>query len=337
MGGGGWEQRARNIGKHSMTLHQDSRIFVAGHRGLVGSAILRRLAAEGFSNLVTRTRDELDLTDQPEVRAFFDREGIEHVFLAAARVGGILANERQGADFIRDNLLIQTNVIDAAWRAGVKKLLFLGSSCIYPRLAEQPMREESLLTGPLEPTNKPYAVAKIAGIAMCQAYRKQYGFNAICAQPANLYGPGDHFEPESSHVLPGLIRRFHDAKAAGAPSVTLWGTGTPRREFLYVDDMADACVHLMRHYDEAEIINVGNGEDIAIRDLAELVRETVGYAGRIEQDLSKPDGHPRKVVDVTRLAATGWRAKTGLAEGVRQTYAWFLENGASRAIAAAAE
>ncbi len=320
-----------------MTLHQDSRIFVAGHRGLVGSAILRRLAAEGFSNLVTRTRDELDLTDQAAVRAFFDRAGIEHVFLAAARVGGILANERQGADFIRDNLLIQTNVIDAAWRAGVKKLLFLGSSCVYPRLAEQPMREDSLLTGPLEPTNKPYAVAKIAGIAMCQAYRKQYGFNAICAQPANLYGPGDHFEPESSHVLPGLIRRFHDAKVAGAPSVTLWGTGTPRREFLYVDDMADACLHLMRHYDEEEIVNVGNGEDIAIRDLAELVRETVGFIGRIERDLSKPDGHPRKVVDVSRLTATGWRAGTGLAEGVRQTYAWFLENGASRAIAAAAE
>ena len=314
-----------------MTMHQDSRIFVAGHRGLVGSAILRRLASEGCANLVFRTRSELDLTDQAAVRAFFDRERIEYVFLAAARVGGILANERQGGDFIRDNLLIQTNVIDAAWRAGVKKLLFLGSSCIYPRLAEQPMREDSLLTGPLEPTNKPYAVAKIAGITMCQAYRKQFGFNAICALPANLYGPGDHFEPETSHVLPGLIRRFHDARIAGAPSVTLWGTGTPRREFLYVDDMADACVHLMRHYDEEEIINVGNGEDIAIRDLADLIRETVGYRGSIEHDLSKPDGHPRKVVDVTRLNATGWRATTELAEGVRRTYAWFLENGAASA------
>ncbi|WP_448189267.1 GDP-L-fucose synthase family protein [Azospirillum sp. sgz301742] len=318
-------------------MHQDSRIFVAGHRGLVGSAILRRLAAEGHTNLVFRTRDQLDLADQASVRAFFDREGIEVVFLAAAKVGGILANERQGGDFIRDNLLIQTNVIDAAWRAGVAKLLFLGSSCIYPRLAEQPMREDSLLTGALEPTNKPYAVAKIAGITMCQAFRRQFGFNAICAQPANLYGPGDHFEPESSHVLPGLIRRFHDAKVAGAPSVTLWGTGTPRREFLYVDDMAEACVHLMRTYDAPDIINVGTGEDIAIRDLAELVRDTVGYRGVIEQDLSKPDGHPRKVVDVTRLAATGWRAKTGLAEGVRRTYAWFLENGAARSAAAAAE
>lgn len=318
-----------------MTMHQDSRIFVAGHRGLAGSAILRRLAAEGFSNLVFRTRDELDLTDQTAVRAFFDRGEIEHVFLAAARVGGILANERQGAEFIRDNLLIQTNVIDAAWRAGVKKLLFLGSSCIYPRLAEQPMREDALLTGPLEPTNKPYAVAKIAGITMCQAYRKQYGFNAICALPANLYGPGDHFEPETSHVLPGLIRRFHDAKVAGAPSVTLWGTGTPRREFLYVDDMADACVHLMRHYDGDEIVNVGTGDEIAIRDLAELVRETVGFEGAIEHDLSKPDGHPRKVMDVTRLAATGWRARMDLREGVRRTYAWFLENGAAPAASAA--
>lgn len=318
-----------------MTLHHDSRIFVAGHRGLVGSAILRQLAAEGHPNLVTRTRDELDLTDQAAVRAFFDRERIDVVFLAAARVGGILANERQGAEFIRDNLLIQTNVIDAAWRAGVKKLLFLGSSCIYPRLAEQPMREDALLTGPLEPSNKPYAIAKIAGITMCQAYRKQHGFNAICAQPANLYGPGDHFEPESSHVLPGLIRRFHDAKVAGAPSVTLWGTGTPRREFLYVDDMADACIHLMRTYDEGDLINLGTGEDIAIRDLADLVRETVGYTGRIEQDLTKPDGHPRKVVDVTRLAATGWRARMPLDEGVRRTYAWFLENGAAPYAAAA--
>ena len=320
-----------------MTMHQDSRIFVAGHRGLVGSAILRHLAVRGHTNLVFRTRDQLDLTDQVSVRAFFDREEIEFVFLAAAKVGGILANERQGGDFIRDNLLIQTNVIDAAWRAGVKKLLFLGSSCIYPRLAEQPMREDALLTGALEPSNKPYAVAKIAGIAMCQAYRKQFGFNAICAQPANLYGPGDHFEPESSHVLPGLIRRFHDAKVAGAPSVTLWGTGTPRREFLYVDDMADACVHLMRTYDEPDIINVGTGEDIAIRDLAELVRATVGYRGALEQDLTKPDGHPRKMVDVTRLTATGWRAKMPLEDGVRRTYAWFLDNGAAQSVSAAAE
>jgi len=314
-----------------MTLHQDSRIFVAGHRGLVGSAILRRLAAEGCTNLVFRTHAQLDLTDQAAVRAFFEREGIEYVFLAAAKVGGILANARQGGDFIRDNLLIQTNVIDAAWRSGVRKLLFLGSSCIYPKFAEQPMREDALLTGPLEPTNKPYAVAKIAGIAMCQAYRAQYGFNAICAQPANLYGPGDHFEPETSHVLPGLIRRFHDARTAGAPSVTLWGTGTPRREFLYVDDMADACLHLMRHYDEAEIVNVGTGEDIAIRDLAEMIRAAVGYEGRIELDPSKPDGHPRKVMDVGRLTASGWRAGTDLAEGIRRTCAWFMEHAAATA------
>ncbi|MBP2313481.1 GDP-L-fucose synthase [Azospirillum soli] len=311
-----------------MTLHRNSRIFVAGHRGLVGSAILRRLAGEGYNDLVLRTRDQLDLTDQAAVRAFFDREGIEHVILAAAKVGGILANDRFGGDFIRDNLLIQTNVIDAAWRAGVKKLLFLGSSCLYPKHAEQPLREEALLTGALEPTNKPYAVAKIAGITMCQAYRRQYGFNAICAMPSNLYGPGDHFDPEGSHALPGLIRRFHDAKLAGAPSVTLWGTGTPRREFLYVDDMADACLHLMHHYDGEDIVNVGPGEDIAIADLAHMIRGVVGYEGRIEHDLTKPDGHPRKLMDVSRLFTTGWRPKVGLEEGVRRTYDWFLEHAA---------
>ena len=309
-------------------MDRNSRIFVAGHRGLVGSAILRRLAAEGYNDLVLRTRDQLDLTDQAAVRAFFDREGIEHVILAAAKVGGILANDRFGGDFIRDNLLIQTNVIDAAWRAGVKKLLFLGSSCLYPKHAEQPLREDSLLTGALEPTNKPYAVAKIAGITMCQAYRRQYGFNAICAMPSNLYGPGDHFDPEGSHVLPGLIRRFHDAKQAGAPSVTLWGTGTPRREFLYVDDMADACLHLMHHYDGEDIVNVGPGEDIAIADLARMIRGVVGYEGRIEHDLTKPDGHPRKLMDVSRLFATGWRPKIGLEEGVRRTHDWFLEHAA---------
>ncbi len=312
-------------------MHQDNRIFIAGHRGLVGSAIHRRLAREGYGNLVLRSRAELDLTNQAAVRAFFEGERIDHVFLAAARVGGILANQRQGGDFIRDNLLIQTNVIDAAWRAGVKKLLFLGSSCIYPRLAEQPMREDSLLTGPLEPSNKPYAIAKIAGITLCQAYRQQFGFNAICAQPANLYGPGDHFEAETSHALPGLIRRFHDAKSARASSVTLWGTGTPRREFLYVDDAADACLHLMRHYDEEDIINVGSGADITIHALAALIGETIGYAGRIEHDLTKPDGHPRKVMDISRLNATGWRATMNLDEGVRRTYAWFLENAVARA------
>ena len=277
-------------------MDRNSRIFVAGHRGLVGSAILRRLTEAGHTDLVIRDRSQLDLTDQAAVRAFFDREGIEHVILAAAKVGGILANDRFGGDFIRDNLLIQSNVIDAAWRAGVSKLLFLGSSCLYPKHAEQPIKEEALLSGPMEPSNKPYAVAKIAGITMCQAYRRQYGFNAICAMPSNLYGPGDHFDPETSHALPGMIRRFHDAKMAGDPTVTLWGTGKPRREFLYVDDMADACLHLMDHYDSEEIINVGPGDDIAIADLAARIRDTVGYTGTLTHDLSKPDGHPRKLV-----------------------------------------
>jgi len=307
-------------------MERNSRIFVAGHRGLVGSAILRRLTEDGFTDLVIRTRAELDLTDQAAVRAFFDREKVDYVILAAAKVGGILANDRFGGDFIRENLLIQTNVIDAAWRAGVKKLLFLGSSCLYPKFAEQPLREEALLTGPLEPTNKPYAVAKIAGITMCQAYRRQYGFNAICAMPSNLYGPGDHFDPEGSHAIPGMIRRFHDAKAESAPTVTLWGTGTPRREFLYVDDMADACLHLMDHYDGEDIINVGPGDDVSIGDLAGIIRDVVGYPGTLSQDLSKPDGHPRKLMDVSRLFATGWRPKVGLEDGLHRTYGWFLEN-----------
>lgn len=309
-------------------MDRNSRIFVAGHRGLVGSAILRQLTEAGHTDLVIRDRSQLDLTDQAAVRAFFDREGVEHVILAAAKVGGILANDRFGGDFIRDNLLIQSNVIDAAWRAGVKKLLFLGSSCLYPKHAEQPIKEEALLSGPMEPSNKPYAVAKIAGITMCQAYRRQYGFNAICAMPSNLYGPGDHFDPETSHALPGMIRRFHDAKMAGDATVTLWGTGTPRREFLYVDDMADACLHLMDHYDSEEIINVGPGDDIAIADLAALIRDTVGYTGTLTHDLSKPDGHPRKLMDVSRLFATGWRPKVSLEEGLRRTYDWFLENAA---------
>ncbi len=307
-------------------MDRNARIFVAGHRGLVGSAVLRRLTEEGYGDLVLRSRAELDLTDQAAVRAFFDREKIEYVFLAAAKVGGILANDRFGGDFIRDNLQIQTNVIDAAWRAGVKKLLFLGSSCLYPKFAEQPLREDALLTGPLEPSNKPYAIAKIAGITMCQAYRRQYGFNAICAMPSNLYGPGDHFDPEGSHAIPGLFRRLHDAKREGAPSVTLWGTGTPRREFLYVDDMADACLHLMDHYDGEDIVNVGPGDDVTIADLAGMIRDVVGYPGTLTQDLSKPDGHPRKVMEVSRLFATGWRPKVGLEEGLRRTYAWFQEH-----------
>ncbi len=309
-------------------MDRNSRIFVAGHRGLVGSAILRRLTEAGHEDLVIRDRSQLDLTDQAAVRAFFDREAIDHVFLAAAKVGGILANERSGADFIRDNLLIQTNVIDAAWRGGVKKLLFLGSSCLYPKHAAQPMAEDALLSGPMEPSNLPYAIAKIAGITLCQAYRKQHGFNAISAMPSNLYGPGDHFEPETSHALPGMIRRFHDAKMAGAPTVTLWGTGTPRREFLYVDDMADACLHLMDHYDSDAIINVGPGEDIAIADLADMIRDTVGFPGTLGHDLTKPDGHPRKLMDVSRLFATGWRPKVGLTDGLHRTYDWFLRNAA---------
>ncbi|MBP2297434.1 GDP-L-fucose synthase family protein [Azospirillum picis] len=318
-------------------MDRNSRIFVAGHRGLVGSAIVRRLTEAGYGNLITRDRSQLDLTNQAEVRTFFERERIDLVYLAAAKVGGILANDRFGGDFIRDNLLIQTNVIDSAWRAGVRKLLFLGSSCLYPKHAEQPIREDALLSGPMEPSNKPYAIAKIAGITMCQAYRRQFGFNAISAMPSNLYGPGDHFDPETSHALPGMIRRFHDAKMAEDPTVTLWGTGTPRREFLYSDDMADACVHLMEHYDDEEIINVGPGDDIAIADLAALIRDTVGYPGTLTHDLSKPDGHPRKLMDVQRLFATGWRPKVPLEEGLRRTYAWFLEHAAPERIRQAAE
>ena len=305
-------------------MDKTSKIFVAGHRGLVGSAILRRLQAEGYTNLVVRTRRELDLTNQAAVERFFAQEKPEYVFLAAAKVGGILANATYPADFIRDNLLIQTHVIDAAYRHGVRKLLFLGSSCIYPKYTPQPMKEEHLLTGPLEPTNEPYAVAKIAGIKMCQAYRRQYGFNAISLMPTNLYGPGDNFDLQTSHVLPALIRKFHEAKERGDRQVVVWGTGKPRREFLHVDDLADAAVFLMRHYDEEQIINVGVGEDISIADLAALIKRIVGYEGEIVYDTSKPDGTPRKLLDVSRLFALGWRPKISLEEGIRQTYTWFL-------------
>lgn len=306
-------------------MDERSKIYVAGHRGLVGSAIVRRLRAEGYTNLVTRTRDELDLCDQAAVYRFFKEERPEYVFLAAAKVGGILANSTYPADFIRDNLLIQTHVIDAAYRHGVKKLLFLGSSCIYPKHAPQPMREEYLLTGPLEPTNEPYAVAKIAGIKMVEAYRRQYGFNAISLMPTNLYGPGDNFDLETSHVIPALIRKFHEARVKGAPEVVVWGTGAPRREFLHVDDLADAAVFLMKHYDGETIINVGVGEDITIRELAEVIREVVGYTGKIVFDPSKPDGTPRKLLDVSRLHALGWKAKIPLREGLEQTYRWYVE------------
>jgi GDP-L-fucose synthase len=306
-------------------MDRGSRIYVAGHRGLVGSAIVRRLQAEGFAEVITRGREEVDLTDQRAVEDFFARERPEYVFLAAARVGGILANSTYPADFIRANLLIQTHVIDAAYRYGVKKLLFLGSSCIYPKHAPQPMKEEYLLTGPLEPTNEAYAVAKIAGLKMVQYYRRQYGFNGISLMPTNLYGPGDRFDPEQSHVIPALLRRFHEAKERGFGEVVVWGTGTPRREFLYVDDLADAAVFLMGRYEEEMWINVGVGEDITIQELAEMVKEIVGFRGRIVYDPSKPDGTPRKLLDVSRLFALGWRPRVSLREGLERTYRWYLE------------
>lgn len=307
-------------------MEKDAKIYVAGHRGLVGSALVRRLEAGGWRNLLTRSRADLDLTDRAAVMNFFEAERPHYVFDAAARVGGIHANNAYPADFIRDNILIQMNVIDGAYRAGVRKLLFLGSSCIYPKLAPQPMKEEHLLTGPLEPTNEWYAIAKISGIKVCQAYRKQHGFNAISPMPTNLYGPGDNFNLETSHVLPALIRKFHEAKAAGSPEVVVWGSGAPRREFLYVDDLADACVHLMEHYDEGEIINVGTGEDVSIAELATIVQEVTGYAGQIVHDRSKPDGTPRKLLDVSRIHATGWRHRTDLRSGIEQTYRWFQDN-----------
>ena len=307
-------------------MDKSRRIFVAGHRGLVGGAIVRRLQSAGYANLITRTRAEVDLTDQSAVRAFFDDERPEYVFLAAAKVGGILATSTYPADFIRDNLQIQTNVIDAAYRSGVKKLEFLGSSCIYPKLAPQPMKEEYLLTGPLEPTNEAYAIAKIAGIVMSQSYRKQYDFNAISLMPTNLYGPGDNYDLQTSHVLPALIRKFHEAARAGEPTVTVWGTGNPRREFLHVDDLADAAVFLMETYDDEQIVNVGVGEDVSIAELASLVADVVGFAGEIVYDTSKPDGTPRKLLDVSRLFGMGWRPKFGLREGIEDAYRAFLED-----------
>lgn len=307
-------------------MNLQGKIYVAGHRGLVGSAIVRRLTAMGAQNLVLRTRSELDLTDDRVVSAFFDGERPEYVFLAAAKVGGIKANNDYPAEFLRDNLAIQTNVIHAAWKSGVKKLCFLGSSCIYPKLAPQPLHEESLLTGPLEPTNEWYAIAKIAGIKMCEAYRRQYGFDAISVMPTNLYGPHDNFDLETSHVLPAMIRRFHEAKQRGDSSVVIWGTGTPRREFLYVDDMADATVFLMQNYSEAQHVNVGVGEDLTILELARLVADVVGYRGDVLTDPAKPDGTPRKLMDVSRLSALGWKASTPLLEGIVETYRWYAEN-----------
>ena len=297
-------------------------IFVAGHRGLVGSAICRRLQADGLEPLVAE-RSELDFMDQKGVDHWFREHEIDQVYMAAAKVGGIYANDTYPAEFIHDNLAIQTNLIHAAWQYGVSKFLFLGSSCIYPKLAPQPMTEDSLLTGPLETTNEWYAIAKIAGIKMCQAYRKQYGFDAISAMPTNLYGPGDNFDLENSHVLPALIRKFHEAKEAGEANVTVWGTGSPRREFLHVDDLADACVFLMQNYSSPEIVNVGWGRDISIAELAEKVRGIVGFEGEIVYDTSKPDGTPRKLLDTARLAALGWAPSIALEDGIAETYEWY--------------
>lgn len=308
-------------------MNKEARIFIAGHRGLVGSAIVRRLQAEGYRNLLVRSSRELDLRDQAAVTGFFAQEQPEFVFLAAAKVGGILANDTYPADFIRDNLQIQTNVIDAAHRGGVRKLLYLGSSCIYPKHAPQPMPESCLLTGPLEPTNEWYAIAKIAGLKMCQAYRRQYGFNAVTVMPTNLYGPGDNFDLAAAHVLPALIRKFHEAKLQGARDVVVWGSGTPRREFLHVDDLADACLFLMERYDSGDWINVGWGEDIAIAELAQLIGQVVGFTGELRFDTSKPDGTPRKLLDVSRIRALGWAPRVPLRDGIAGTYRWFAESG----------
>ncbi len=311
-------------------MNAESKIYVAGHRGLVGSAILRRLKLEGYENLVTRTHEELDLTDERKVDEFFKEQKIEYVFFAAAKVGGILANASRPVEFLRDNLYIELNVIGAAQRHGVRRLMFLGSSCIYPKFASQPIKEEYLLTGELEPTNEPYALAKIAGIKLCQAYSREYAADFLSVMPTNLYGPGDNFDLEGSHVLPALIRKFHKAKVNGEQRVVVWGTGTPRREFLHVDDLADACVYLMRNYASSEILNVGVGKDISIGELAELVRGVVGYQGEIVYDTSKPDGTPRKLLDVSKLHDLGWQASIPLREGLEQTYSWFQKESVVR-------
>ncbi len=307
-------------------MDRTTKIYLAGHSGLVGGALRRRFERDGYTNIITRTSRELDLRDQSATRAFFHDQKPEVVVLAAARVGGILANSQFPAQFIFDNLQIASNVIEAAHRSGTRKLLNLGSSCIYPKLAPQPLREDALLTGPLEETNRPYAVAKIAAIEMCDAYRAQYGCDFISAMPTNLYGPFDNFDLHGSHVLPALLRKTHEAKRAETPSVGIWGSGKPKREFLHCDDLADACLFLLDHFSEPGPINVGYGEDLSIRELAELVREVVGYRGELCFDASKPDGTPRKLLDVSRLAGAGWKAKTGLREGIQSTYQWFLEN-----------
>ena len=307
-------------------MQSEGSIFIAGHSGLAGSAILRALQSRGYSRLIVRTHQELELTDARAVKDFFQQERPESVFLAAAKVGGIQANNTLPAEFLRENLLIQTHVLHEAWQAGVKKMLFLGSSCIYPKLAPQPIPESALLTGELEPTNDAYALAKIAGIQLCKAYRKQYGVNFIAVMPTNLYGPHDNFHPEHSHVLPALLRRFHEAQRDGLKEVTVWGSGTPKREFLHSDDLASACLFLMEHYDSPEIINIGWGQDCTIRELAEMIAKTVGYTGKLKWDDSRPDGTPRKVLDNRKLTALGWEPKISLQEGLRLTYQWYLEN-----------
>jgi GDP-L-fucose synthase len=319
------------------TIDKQDKIYIAGHRGLVGSALMRGFAAHGYRNVVGRTHENLELGDQAAVRRFFELERPSVVCLAAAKVGGIMANNTYPADFIRDNLAIQTNVIHEAWRSGVKRLLFLGSSCIYPRDCPQPIREAYVMTGPLEPTNRPYAMAKLAGLEMCWAYNRQYGTDFLCVMPTNLYGPGDNYDPETSHVLPALIRKFHEAKVAGKRTVTLWGTGAPLREFLYSDDMAEACIMILETSsdelwrvigpDAAPLVNVGCGEDHSIRDLAHLVRQVVGGDSEIVWDHSKPDGTPRKLLDISRLTGLGWRQKVGLREGITRTYSEFADSG----------
>nr|WP_262898117.1 GDP-L-fucose synthase [Niastella soli] len=311
--------------QHRLIVNKSDKIYVAGHRGMVGSALVRKLKKEGFNNLLVRTSSELDLRNQQAVQEFMKEEKPEYVFLAAAKVGGILANNTYRADFIYDNIVMQSNIIHNSYVNGVKKLMFLGSSCIYPKLAPQPLKEEYLLTGLLEPTNEPYAIAKITGIKMCDAYRDQYGCNFISVMPTNLYGPNDNYSLETSHVLPALIRKFHEAKLKNEPAVVMWGTGTPKREFLHADDLADACFFLMQKYNEAGFVNIGVGDDIAIKDLALLVKDVVGYTGNIEHDLSKPDGTPRKLMDVQKLHNLGWKAKINLKEGIESVYKEFSQ------------
>ena len=307
-------------------MEKDAKIYIAGHRGMVGSAIVRRLKKEGFQNLLLATSSELDLRDQQAVSDFFERKKPDYVLLAAAKVGGIQANNTYRAEFLYDNLMIQTNVIHHSWMNGVKKLLFLGSSCIYPKLAPQPLKEEYLLTGLLEPTNEPYAIAKIAGIKMCDAYRDQYGCHFISAMPTNLYGPHDNYDLANSHVLPALLRKFHEAKLKGEKTVTVWGSGTPLREFLHVDDLADACYFLMEHYDEKGLVNIGVGHDLSIRDLALMIKDITGFEGSLQFDTSKPDGTPRKLMDVSKLHHLGWKEKISLREGIEQVYRVYVES-----------